>query len=262
MLLRVGISKFTLYTKKRNYINIAIIILFLLYLFFENEIDGLDVVLAAILISFGVQNIFGHQTFEIFDTSEIRFRHCLSGLIRSSLDYAILVPPVVINVLYYRFGSTENYIELQRLFYALAGSSILIALIERVTFDRSRKGNELEPILIKELLILGVILSIISSIAAIYIGLDSSNLFFLVYSSFYGVLFGSVLSKARSYISYKEAAVIATIQLLFFFTFVGLMFILGSSSLKLLLTVNCIFSFFQVFPLVYYLNKYKIKFSL
>ena len=253
MVARVGFSKFTRYSEKSSFMILVVIVGYFGHLFLNKSHVTLDIVVAALLISFAIQIAFGHQLVELANISRLRVRNFTWAIIRSSLDFSILVPPIIINYLYFKFGSPEDFIELQRIFFTLAGSSVFVALVERLVFDRTSSGSH-ATISVSEILLLGAVLSIICSIIGLFVGLSLSNFPFLIYSAFYGIFFGTVLAKVRSNISAMQAMLIGAIQLACFCSLVGVMAALNSVSLELLLILNCAFSVFQVAPVLFFLK--------
>ena len=252
---RVGFSKFTRYSERSNFLILAVIVGYLGLLFLNQSQVTLDIVVAAILISFAIQIGFGHQLVELANVSRLRGRNFTWAIMRSSLDFSILVPPIFINYLYFKFGSPEDFIELQRIFFTLAGSSIFGALVERLVFDRTSSGSD-DTISVPEILLLGAVLSVICSIIGLFVGLSLSSFPFLIYSAFYGIFFGTVLAKVRSNILAMQAMLIGAFQLACFFSLVGIMAALNSVSLELLLILNCAFSIFQVAPVLFFLKNH------
>lgn len=230
MIARLGFSKFSRSESVFRYKLFLVVVALGLTHSKTGAFVEINFVFYAILVCFCVQLLFKHSQFEVFRLKglpNVKFTNICK---RCLLDTVILIPPIVINLVFFWYATNEDYLRLQTLFYVLAASGFFHAIIERLVFNQ-RKDALSDGLSAKFLLLMGLVLCLITVFVASWFSVGPMGFVFLIFCSMYGIFFSHWLSQGRMRLSSSQLLRVSIYQAVVFVIVFTAALIFGDTSL-------------------------------
>ena len=249
MVARLGFSKFSRSESVFRYkLFLGVVAVGLTHLVTRAFVE-INFVFYVLLVCFCVQLLFKHSQFEVFRLKGLPSVKFTNVSKRCLLDAVILIPPVVINLVYFWYATNEDYLRLQTLFYVLAASGFFHAIIERLVFNQYKDALS-AGLKQKFLMLMGLSLCFITVFVASWFSVGPMGFAFLILSSMYGVFFSNWLSQGRMRFSSSQLLRVSIYQAVVFVTVFTLALIFGDASFTTTIVWLLVHSIFQPLALL------------
>lgn len=249
MIARLGFTKFSRSESVIHYKLFFGVLAVGLTHFLTSTFVEINLIFYVLLACFCIQLSFKHSQFEVFRLKSLPNVKFVNICKRCLLDAVILMPPIVINLVFFWYTTNEDYLRLQTLFYVLAASGFFHAIIERIVFNQY-KDTLSAGLSAKFLFFMGLALCIITLFVASWFSVGPMGFVFLIISSMYGVFFSNWLSQGRMRLSSSQLLRVSMYQAVIFVTVLTLALIFGDASFTTSIVWLLIHSLFQPLALL------------
>ncbi len=99
--------------------------------------DAAFVVIATIAVA--LPFLAGESSVELPDFRALAPAHWRAGLVRTTLDLSLLLPPLAVNMITKRYLPDVEYVQLQTVFYSLFAMAVITSIGERIIFHHARR---------------------------------------------------------------------------------------------------------------------------
>lgn len=173
--------------------------------------------------------IIGESVFEAPNIFLINSKIAQSILLRSSIDLALLLPIICINLSTKYFFSSEYYLEIQKIIFCLSGLAIVTTILEKIIFDEKLNESYKSKIVFNNFIIL-VITYIGVIILAFILSIKQEYWWYLTITPLINLIFTALLAQIRFSLSVKDCIVLAikwATLTIFFVIFTSILLVIG-----------------------------------